>query len=272
MRDCENVDLREVLPDFAADRLTGAARAWVVAHIADCADCAAEVELLRVARLAMTRDTPAVDVARIVAALPAPPQAAVARPVLVRVDGAPGRAGQAVRPVASRSDQVVRHRPMWTGWRVAAAVSTIAVGGLSVAVLRDLSSRGGSVATVHAEVRAVQESPEGGASAQRGRSPVVNPRAPASVSPATIAATPAGARPAGAQPASVAAAEGTPSGADGNTETLASAGPGMAVAGSISDLSDGEVEGLLHDLDGLEASPSDEPDAAAPGLHAAVTP
>jgi hypothetical protein len=46
----------------------------------------------------------------------------------------------------------------------------------------------------------------------------------------------------------------------------------MAVAGSISDLSDGEVEGLLHDLDGLEASPSDEPDAAAPGLHAAVTP
>lgn len=42
------------------------------------------------------------------------------------------------------------------------------------------------------------------------------------------------------------------------------------MGGGLSDLSDVEMEGLLKDLDGIEASPSDEPDAAAPGLHAAV--
>jgi hypothetical protein len=30
------------------------------------------------------------------------------------------------------------------------------------------------------------------------------------------------------------------------------------------------MEGLLKDLDGIEASPSDEPDAAAPALHGVV--
>ena len=55
-----------------------------------------------------------------------------------------------------------------------------------------------------------------------------------------------------------------------DTENIASADVGLAVGGGLSDLSEREMEGLLKDLDGIEASPSDEPDAAAPGLHNAV--
>jgi Putative zinc-finger len=251
MRDCENVDLREALPDFAADRMTGAARARVAAHIADCADCALEVELLRAARRAMTRDIPSVDVARIVAALPAPPAAAVAGPALVRTDAPAASAPRAVRPIVDRGGRAVRHRPMWTGWRVAAAVSTIAVGGLSVAVMRDLASGGGTTATGQVEVRAAAHAGGSGATVQHNEPPGGS---------------------AGTQAPRSGANGGSTIGPAGSTETPATPGPGMAVAGSISDLSDGEVEALLNDLEGLEASPSDEPDAAAPGLHAAATP
>lgn len=220
MRECENEDLRDALPGYVAGRLAGPDRARVAEHIAGCADCAAEVELLRVAHQVMMQDAPRVDAGRIVAALPAPPRA-VTGPVLVRSDAGIGSAGRATRPVVQRPARASGFRPMWTGWRIAAAVSTIALGGLSVAVLRDLSvSRRGQI-TVPAVV----------ASATTQRAP----------------ATPGG-----------------------DTEHIASADAGMALGGGLSDLSDVEMEGLLKDLDGIEASPSDEPDAAAPGLHAAV--
>jgi hypothetical protein len=110
---------------------------------------------------------------------------------------------------------------MLTGWRIAAAVSAIAVGGLSVAVLRDLSAaRGGPIAV-----------------------------------PAVVASAPT---------------EGASAAPGHDTEQIASAEPGLALGSGLSDLSDVEMEGLLKDLDGIEASPPDEPDAAAPGLHAAV--
>ena len=220
MRECEKEDLRDALPEYVAGRLAGPGRARVAEHIAGCADCAAEADLLRVAHQVMTQDTPRVDAGRIVAALPAPPRA-VAGPVLVRSDAGVASAGRAARPIAPRAAQASGFRPMWTGWRIAAAVSTIAVGGLSVAVLRDLgATRRGLIAV------------------------------PAVVASATTQAAPA-----------------TPG---GDSEHIASADAGMALGGGLSDLSDVEMEGLLKDLDGIEASPSDEPDAAAPSLHAAV--
>jgi trimeric autotransporter adhesin len=219
MRECENEDLRDALPAYVAGRLAGPDRARVAEHIAGCADCATEAELLRVAHQVMTQDTPRVDAGRIVAALPAPPRVA-AGPGLVRSDAGVSSTGRAARPVAQRPARASGFRPMWTGWRIAAAVSAIAVGGLSAAVLRNLGA----------------------------------PRAPAAM-PAVVAS------------ATTQAAPATP---NGDTEHIASAGAGMALGSGLSDLSDVEMEGLLKDLDGIEASPSDEPDAAAPSLHAAV--
>ena len=71
MTDCPNVEMRERLPDLLHGRLEGAARVEVQAHLATCEACAAELALLQEARRALDR-APAVDVSRIVAALPRP--------------------------------------------------------------------------------------------------------------------------------------------------------------------------------------------------------
>jgi hypothetical protein len=77
-------------------------------HVRACAECAAEVALLRDLRASMAR-VPAVDPARIAAAIPA-----------YRV------------PV----------RRSWGGWRAAAAIAVIVVGGTSVVMARQESPRG----------------------------------------------------------------------------------------------------------------------------------
>ena len=71
MTDCPNVEMRERLPDLLHGRLEGAARVEVQAHLATCEACAAELAVLREARRVLDR-APAIDVARIVAALPRP--------------------------------------------------------------------------------------------------------------------------------------------------------------------------------------------------------
>ena len=207
-------------PGTSPALLAGPDRARVAEHIAGCAACAAEAELLRVAHQAMMRDVPRIDIGRIVAALPAPPRAATG-PVLVQSDAGVESSGRAVRPAAQRPARASGFRPMLTGWRIAAAISMVAVGGLSVAVIRQLGAP-----PVPAAVTAVVAL---GTSTQ-------------SVSSATA----------------------------GHPEQIAAADPGLSLGTGLSDLSDVEMEGLLKDLDGIEASPSDEPDAAAPGLHAAV--
>ena len=114
MFDCANVEMRELLPELAAGTLDAATRARVEEHVASCAECASELETLRAVRAAY-RNAPAIDVSRIAAALP--------KPALTRV----------VRP----------HAPMkrWLDWRVAAALTMITVGGLSIAVSRRIEDR-----------------------------------------------------------------------------------------------------------------------------------
>ena len=108
MFDCANVEMRELLPELAAGTLDDATRARVERHVAACAECASELETLRLVRSAYAV-TPTVDVRRIVAALPKPV------PLPQRAPGGP--------PVNRRVD-----------WRVAAALTMISVGGLSLAV------------------------------------------------------------------------------------------------------------------------------------------
>ncbi len=70
MSDCPNVEMREALPELLHGRLDAAHAARVREHVAVCAECAAELELLeRVQRMYAT--APAIDTAAIVRALPA---------------------------------------------------------------------------------------------------------------------------------------------------------------------------------------------------------
>lgn len=68
MSDCPNVTMRELLPDLLNDRLPAGSRAQVEAHLKSCADCRAELTLLR--QVQASAVAPRVDAARIAAAIP----------------------------------------------------------------------------------------------------------------------------------------------------------------------------------------------------------
>src|SRR5688500_1065122 len=69
MRDCENVDVRERLPELLHGRLRGAERERVLAHLNQCVDCSAELALMRSVRAVSTADAPRVNVAAIAGAV-----------------------------------------------------------------------------------------------------------------------------------------------------------------------------------------------------------
>lgn len=102
MTDCANGEVRDLLPDLLHERLTPAERQRVQAHVDGCAECRAELALLRGLRAAMHR-VPAIDTGAVAATIPA------------------------YRAPARRS---------WASWRAAAAVALIAVGGASVALVQ----------------------------------------------------------------------------------------------------------------------------------------
>lgn len=105
MTDCPDGAIRDLLPDLVHDRLGPDVRARVDAHVRNCSDCQQELALLRAMR-SLLRRGPVVDVGAIASAIPA--------------YRAPRRA--------------------WGGWRAAAAVVLLAVGGTSIAVLQRESS------------------------------------------------------------------------------------------------------------------------------------
>lgn len=115
MRECHDTNERDALPLLLQGQLAPQDAARVRAHVASCASCAEELALLERAARMFTQATPRVDVAAIVAKLPAPP--AVARPLLTVSRGS-GRA-----PMMSRS-------------LLAAAASLTLVATLSFAALK----------------------------------------------------------------------------------------------------------------------------------------
>lgn len=68
MRDCSNGEVRDRLPELMHNRLAGEMLVVVRAHVAECADCRAELALLEQLRSAVA--VPRLDSARIVASLP----------------------------------------------------------------------------------------------------------------------------------------------------------------------------------------------------------
>ena len=103
MPDCLNVEIRELLPEFLHGRLDARDRPRVEEHLASCEECTEELATLQAVRAAF-RQAPPVDTAAIVRALP-----------------------RAHRHLSRR-----RHVAL----RIAAAVSFISLGGISLAVAR----------------------------------------------------------------------------------------------------------------------------------------
>jgi len=148
MRDCPNVEIRDLLPDFVHRTLADDAMARVTAHVASCADCRAEVALLRSAAAAL-RTRPAVNVAAIVRALPAP---SGAPPRLVLE----GREGTVERPIGGRPPLLRRAR--WAAVAAAAAV-------IAVVTARGPATTADETASVAQAVDSVRPSGPGGAAA-----------------------------------------------------------------------------------------------------------
>jgi anti-sigma factor RsiW len=142
MSDCVSAEMRDVLPDFVHGQLDGGRTAEVRAHLAECADCAAEVELLR-AVMSAAPAAPVMNVDRIARALPTPTRHGF---LLHRGGGT----GSPLTPVVSAA---MPHRSrIWSRRvvKIAAAVAIVAAGGLSLLVGRDVlrpDTQVGQVAT-----------------------------------------------------------------------------------------------------------------------------
>ena len=67
MNDCQNVEVREALPDLAHGLLPATERARVQQHLDDCDDCAAELAIVRAVLAGAA--VPSIDVPRIAAAI-----------------------------------------------------------------------------------------------------------------------------------------------------------------------------------------------------------
>jgi hypothetical protein len=205
------VEVRDQLPDLLHERLSGGERAAVLAHVESCAECREELALVRVAHRAMVMATPRIDIGRIVSALPAPPSANVVP----------------IRAARSR----------WSDWRIAAAITVLAVGGTSVALLnRGTEHR--QAPTIPPPVVAITNTP----------SVAPTPVPESSEQKSTIAPK---VRVAETEPA-IAAAVDTPA----DDEISAD----VAVQGRLTGLSERQLRTLLNDIGQLKATPVTEPE------------
>lgn len=205
MTDCPNARMRDLLPDFVHGSLRGEGRAEVEAHLETCASCTAEVTLLRSVRAALSRP-PALDPIRIASAIP---------------------------PAAS----VPRRAEVPMAWRRAAVIVIVALGGLSVLVLRDgVPGRGTDDRARMARTDTVP--------APRRDVVVPAPTARPAVAQAPVSGAPA---------VRVASAGGTAF--------------GMSFVGGMSDLSSAELELLLSELDTFDGVIAEEPIEMLPELE-----
>lgn len=253
MADCSREDIRDLLPDLVHDQLGPAERARVEQHLAECADCATELELLRSLR-ATAFVTPEVNVDRIAAAVrasmassgAAAPRESDVVPIEEarrRVESAAGTSanptGKARTGGASRAaTRRTAGRGIPLGWRIAAGIALVAAGA------------GGYVLT------------NGGAPslqrpAERATVAAAEPSAPAAA-PAAGAGSGA-AKPAAPVPAApMMASEMAEGAASDANEASISAAP-LILGDALNELSESDMQALLQSVDDLEAMPELEP-------------
>lgn len=150
MTECNNTEVRDLLPDYLVGGLPFALQSRVEAHLQACAACRDESALLRVARAVRPRAT-TIDVARIVAALP--PRLPTPALQLVR-DEPRAVSGPGTAPYGSADviDLGARRRPVHrAAWRIAAAVGVALIGGWSALALRERAADDGGGARIAVE-------------------------------------------------------------------------------------------------------------------------
>jgi hypothetical protein len=207
MNDCPNAEIRDQLPDLLHDRLDVSMRAAVMAHVDECVDCRSELELLRGVHGMLTAQTPRVDINYVVNALPK-------------------RASHALR--------VVPRRRVWSDWRIAAAVTVLAIGSGSFAVLR-----------------------------QSETTPSVTvPPLASHANPATVDSTNGVTTPSTERVVRVAdnagGSETSPDAARSADEQTGAAG--LATTARLADLNERQLQALLDQIDQLQAVPITEPE------------
>jgi hypothetical protein len=274
MVDCTRDDIRDLLPDLVHDQLGPAERARVEQHLAECADCAAELKLLRSLR-AGAFATPDVNIDRVAAAVRASIAESAAAGAhdgdalsgdlasggavpggmasddVVSIDEARRRLGNvaatgAVReaPRTRRASGRTKRQPAGIvvplSWRIAAGIALVAAGAGGYALTRGgavLRERPVEQATVAAsEPAASDAAPATGAN--RGAAKAAAPTAAAPM----MAGDMAGA-----------------AGAGSDTRLPApSAGP-LILGDALNELSESDMQALLQSVDDLEAMPDLEP-------------
>lgn len=132
MTDCDNAEVRDLLPDLAAESLAPAEMARVQAHVDRCTDCAEELALIRTARAVRPRAV-AIDIAKIVAQLP--------------------------KPMSTTMPRRSAFGPVRGVWRMAAAIGVLIVGGWSVLIVR--SGGLGLIANGRADSLRLSDTPAG---------------------------------------------------------------------------------------------------------------
>ena len=213
MNDCPNAEIRDQLPDLLHDRLDVSMRAAVMAHVDACVDCRAELDLLRSVHGMLMARTPRVDINYVVNALPKPMAATRAQPA-----------------------RLAPRRRVWSDWRIAAAVTVLAVGGGSFALLRQ------GVNPPTADTMLAQTSPIGSAATpSRDSVTVPTPSRVADASSASVA--PSG---------STSVARGATTSADEQA--------GLATTARLADLNERQLQALLDQIDQLQAVPITEPE------------
>jgi len=140
MIECANTDVQDLLPEFVADMLGANDRIEVEVHLSACSTCRADVEVLRVVHQARPVP-PSINVAAIVAALPKSSTATPApRERAFRViTGEMPVAAPSMRTVGRMAPQSRTPASRWfraSSMRMAAALTLVALGGLSVSIAK----------------------------------------------------------------------------------------------------------------------------------------
>lgn len=88
MSECGSTEIRDALPEYLHQRVTAPERATIDAHLADCEECRLELAMLTSVREAMQERTPVIDTAAIVRALPKPQRRRTVRPWMLQLAAA----------------------------------------------------------------------------------------------------------------------------------------------------------------------------------------
>ncbi len=235
MTECLNDGIRDVLPDLIHGHLGAPDRAIILTHVDSCSACMEELMLLREVR-ATAALAPAIDIDRIVTALPQPGRGYGSLSLLVGGSATNGAARESVP--ADR----LSHR---TVWRVAAAAVIVVVGGYSI--LARNPGAAGSRKAVTVPVAAAVAPAIGAASTAEG-----------------IAAAVDGSDARRGAASADLAASGTTIPARGGALAQTSE---LTLVGGVSELSDANIERLMKELDELEGIPSSEPESATHALE-----